>query len=247
MFSQLKYLLRKSGMELRDAIRGPHYRIEGTKLTLPRGGRPSLKSAVIHDTYERDEREMIKAFLPPELPVIEFGGSFGIVSFTIRRCLLPSQRLVVVEANPIIVPFCRANVEQAGSVENTTVVQAALAYGDGVVRFKLSDNVHTSHVVFDGSTGADIVDVPSVTLKSIRASHGITGPYCLVCDIEGAELILLRNEADALADCHMMILETHPADYGALGGSLEEVMQRIDALGFRVFNKRSDVVAARRG
>ena len=247
LLSRLKYQVRKTAMDLRDKVFGLRYRIEGAKLGLPRGGNPSLKSAVLGDSYERDEREMIKAFMSPALPAIELCGSYGIVSFTIRRCLFPDQRLVVVEANPAIVPICRANVTIAGAVDKTTVVQAALAYGGAKVRFKISDNVHTSRLIFDGSTGPDIVDVASVTLESLRETYGITGPYTLVCDIEGAELLMLRNDEKALADCSLIIMETHPEAYQDMGGTLDEVHGHLARLGFVIFNKRTDVIAARRG
>ena len=245
--SRLKYAVRKFGMELRDMALGPRYRIEGQKLFLPRGGDPWIKSAVMGDRYEHDEREMIKAFLPPDLPVIELGGSYGIVSFTIRRCLMTNQRLVVVEANPTIIPVCLTNVSLAGSVSQTNVVHAALAYGGAKVRFKISENVHTSHLVFDNSTGPDIVEVPSTTVQDMRDAYGISGPYCLVCDIEGAELLMLRNEDAPLRDCRVMIMETHPDVYPDSGGSLEEVENLLSKMGFVIFNKRSNVIAARRG
>ncbi len=247
LMSRLKYQVRKTAMDLRDMAIGPHYRIEGAKLRLPRGGNPSIKSALLGDRYERDEREMIKTFMSPALPVIELGGSYGVVSFTIRRCLMPDQRLVVVEANPAIVPICRANVTLAGAEDKTTVVQAALAYGGTKVRFKVSDNVHTSGLVFDGSTGPDIVDVPSVALQSLRDAYGITSPYTLVCDIEGAELLMLRHDAQALADCSLIIMETHPYVYPDMGGTLDEVLGHLARMGFAIFNKRANVIAVRRG
>ena len=246
LLSPLKYFVLRAFMDLRDLALGPRYRIEGARLSLPRGGNAFIKLALISDAYERDEREMIKAFLPPDLPVIELGGSYGVVSFTIRRCLMADQTLVVVEANPAVLPICQANVAVAGATDRTRVVHAALAYGDSTVRFKITGNVHTSHLVFDGSTGPGIVDVPSANLQSLRETNAITGPYSLVCDIEGAELLMLRNDAQALSDCHLLIMETHPDAYAAMDGSLAEVFGHLDRLGFRVFNKRTDVVMARR-
>lgn len=246
LINSMLYHARIAYINFRDWASGSAFYIEGGRLHLPLSENPHVRAALRDDRYERDEREMIKAWLPPDLPAIELGGSYGIVSFTIRRCLLPGQRLVVVEANPQIVPVCRGNVEQAGAVEATAVVHAALAYGGATVRFRVNDNVHISQLVFDGQTGPDIVDVPSANIASLRSDHGISGPFSLICDIEGAELLMLRNDAQALADCRMIIMETHPTQYAGMGGSLDEVLSRLRDMGFEVFNKRSDVIAARR-
>jgi len=242
--SRIDYLRRKLMQDLRDALFGPHYTIEGTTFTVPRGGPPAPRKAIARGTYEKNERDLVQAHLPRDLPAIELGGSFGIVSHTIRKRLAPGQTLVVVEANPGLIQICAGNVNLAGSIAQTHVVNAALAYGAPSVRFKLAENIHTSHLVFDGSTGPDIIDVPAVSMASLRAAHGIAGRFSLVCDIEGAELHLLRHDAAALAFCDTIVMELHPTVYPAMGGSLAEVMQRLEKLGFAVVEKRSNVIAA---
>ena len=245
-YSRLKYLRRRLFLDIRDRWLGGTYPMDGVNFTMPLGSHPSPRRAVLRGDYELNERQLIAAHLPPDLPVIELGGSYGIVSHAIRKRLAPTATLVVVEANPTMIPTCRANVALGGSPDRTHVVQAALAYGDTRVRFRLTANVHTSHLVFDGATGPDIVDVPSATLDSLRRSHGLTGPFSLVCDIEGAELLLLRNDAAAMADCAMVIMETHPPVYPAMGGTADEVTRRLADLGFVPFARMGDVIAARR-
>lgn len=130
---------------------------------------------------------------------------------------------------------------QNAQPENVAAFDPLRAY-----RAKVTANVHTSHLVFDGSTGPNILDVPSATLDGLRRAHGLTGAFSLVCDIEGAELLLLRNDAAALADCAMIIMETHPPVYPAMGGTLEEMNRRLADLGFAPFARMGDVIAARR-
>ena len=245
-YSRLKYLRRRLTLDLRDWIFGPSYPMDGVNFTMPRGSHPSPRRAILRGNYEVSERTLIKAHLPPDLPVIELGGSYGIVSHAIRQKLARITQLVVVEANPALIATCAANVALGGSPDKTDVVQAALAYGDAKVRFRLTTNVHTSHLVFDGSTGPDIVDVPSATLASLRRDHAMTGRFSLVCDIEGAELLLLRHDAAAMADCALVIMETHPSAYPAMGGTLDELTSLLTALGFVTFDQRGDVIAARR-
>ena len=245
-YSRLKYFRRRLFLDIRDTLFGANYQMDGVNFTMPRGSHPSPRRAVLRGDYEINERQLIAAHLPPDLPAIELGGSYGIVSHAIRKKLAPTSTLVVVEANPALIPVCVANVNLGGSPSRTHVVQAALAYGQAQVRFRVTQNLHTSHLVFDGSTGPDIVDVASVTLQSLRAAHGITGPFSLICDIEGAELFLLRNDQTALADCVLIIMETHPAAYAQMGGSLDEVTAHLAELGFATFDRHGDVIAARR-
>ncbi len=242
--SRIDYFRRKLIQDARDAIFGPRYTMEGTVFVVPRGGPPAPRKAIARGTYEKSERDLIRAHLPPDLPVIELGGSFGIVSHTVRKQLLPGVPLIVVEANPHLVPICRANVALAGSVESTSVLHAVLAYGAAHVGFQLAENIHTSHLVLDGRTGPGIIDVPTVSIASLRQSHRMSGPFTIVCDIEGAELLLLRHDERALSDCHTIIMETHPADYEGMGGSLDEVMRRLAELGLSVIDRRENVIAA---
>ncbi len=245
-YSDLKYLRRRVFLDLHDRVFGSGYRMDGANFSMPLGSHPSPRRAILRGTYEENERALIKAHLPQDLPAIELGGSYGIVSHAIRRALSPGSQLVVVEANPNLIATCRTNVSLGGAVDRTTVVQAAVAYGGARVRFKLTKNVHTSHLVFDDVPGEGIVDVPSVTLQSLRVAQQISGPFSLICDIEGAELLVLRNDAAALADCAMIIMETHPPAYATMGGSMDEVLSRLSDLGFHIFDRRAEVIAARR-
>lgn len=244
--SRIDYLRRKVLQDLRDALFGPRYRLNGTTFTVPRGGPPAPRKAIARGTYEKNERDLVQAHLPPDLPAIELGGSFGIVSHCIRKRLSAGQTLVVVEANPGLIETCTGNVKLAGSIQQTHVVNAALAYGAPSVRFALAENIHTSHLVFDDSTGPGIIDVAAVTIESLRATYGINGHFSLVCDIEGAELHLLRHDAPALAFCDMIMMELHPTVYPAIGGTEAEVMERLEKQGFAVVERRRDVIAARR-
>jgi hypothetical protein len=58
------------------------------------------KASFVFDRYEKPERLAIKQFLDPSLPVVEFGGSIGVVACLINRRLNQPAKHVVVEANP---------------------------------------------------------------------------------------------------------------------------------------------------
>ena len=46
-----------------------------------------IRVLLLMDEYEKEEREAVKRFLDPGLPVIELGGSLGVVSCVINKKL----------------------------------------------------------------------------------------------------------------------------------------------------------------
>src|SRR6266446_8624399 len=63
------------------------------------------KSKFMFNQYERPEREAVRRFVDPAMPVVEFGGSIGVISCLTNRKLVAPDRHVVVEANPALVPL----------------------------------------------------------------------------------------------------------------------------------------------
>ncbi|MCZ7676625.1 MAG: FkbM family methyltransferase [Roseovarius sp.] len=184
----------------------------------------------------------------PDLPVIELGGSYGIVSHTIRKHLDDDARLIVLEANPDLVDICKDNVAKAGG--KTEVVQAALAYGRDKVRFTVTSGLHTSHVTTGAGAADDAgsreIEVPAMTLATLLADKGIDGSYGLVCDIEGGEFDLFLNDAEALARCAMAIVELHPDPFVRRGESTSAFLEHVRAAGFEIVEVMANVIAARR-
>src|SRR2546426_6211274 len=79
-------------------IRGNNVSIDGCTFSLES---PAIatqsKSRFMFGQYERPEREAIRRFLDPTLPVVEFGGSIGVLSCLTNRRLSDPQRHVVIE------------------------------------------------------------------------------------------------------------------------------------------------------
>ncbi len=233
----------------RDDRRGARYELDGTTFQLPpRSPVPALK-AILTGSYERPERELSKKWLPPDLPAVELGGSYGIVSHTLRKHLNDDSRLIVVEANPDLIDICKGNVATAGA-GNTEVVQAALAYGRDTVRFTITSGLHTSHVSMGGEAAVEPgdreIDVPAITLAGLLADKGIDGSYGLVCDIEGGEFDLFQNDAEALSRCAMAIVELHPDPFVRRGESTSAFLESVRAAGFEIVETMANVIAARR-
>lgn len=243
---KLDFSLRRFRQFMGDLSRGGTYSLDGTAFSVPNTAPLSARKALTKGTYEKAERDLVREWLPADLPAIELGGSYGIVSHTIRTALSPDARLVVVEANPALIETCTANLSLAGQADRTKVVAAALAYGDArTVRFAVTEAQHTSHVTDNADEPGGTIEVPAVTLAGLLKTEGIDGPFSLVCDIEGAELALLRNEPEVLKSCACLVMELHPQAFRAAGSSLHEVTDLIGKAGLEIVEQREQVIVAR--
>lgn len=246
----LRHALRDGIRLVRNVIdrlrHGSRVDLDGEVFDLPAWIPASIRRAMREGTYEAPERRFVAAHLPSDLPVVELGGSIGVVARFVGRKIGPGVRHLVVEANPALTETC-ARTARGGIDRPVEVIAAAVAYGDGgKIWFKTSSGLLDSRVVAAGTAGA--IAVPFVHLRDLRDRLGGAGDYSLVCDIEGAEYELFSQPDEEFAGCRAAILEMHPSAYAARGASLQAFLDLVAARGF-VLVERSDNVAAfaRRG
>jgi FkbM family methyltransferase len=194
--------------------------------------RTGAKSLFLLGGYERAEREMLIAYLDRSVPVIELGGSLGVVACITNRLLKQPRRHVVVEANPDLISLLEGNRDRNGCA--FTVVNRAIAYG------KESTTFYIDGKDFLGSSVQIRTDrpirVPTVTLGRIIAGFGID--VCtLVCDIEGGETDLVRHEPEVLQEyVAMIIIEVHGWRVGQRQGT--ETLHTLERIGFRCLHEK---------
>ena len=167
--------------------------------------------------YENAERRLLKRFLDPTLPVIELGGSSGIVSCLTNRALTNPRAHVVVEANPHLLPLLERNRSlNRGQFE---IVHAAIAYGVPCVSFMTDHSLLGNKVSADGP-----VTVNTTSLAALI--HARDWEACtLLCDIEGAEADMVDHDAAIIAErVHWIMMETHE---DANGNTFDRVWPRL--------------------
>lgn len=196
------------------------------------------KSKFMFDRYERPEREAVRRFLDPSLPVVEFGGSIGVVSCLTNRRLRDPRRHVVVEANPALVPLLQANRDRNHC--RFTILPCVVAYGSDQALFYVTDADFVVGSATPRSTGeaAESVRVATTDLRSIvDRSHF---DWCtLICDIEGGESDLIRHEPDILRRrVATLILEIHEWSMGR--ARAEELFRELADLGFQTLRSERD-------
>ena len=211
--------------------------LDGLSFALPESNhRRYFEGMVWLGEYEAFERYAISRFLVPDLPVIELGGSIGIVSCLTNSRLARPEEHVVVEANPALIAPLIANRDRNRC--RFGIVNAALAYGHATVAFHVSASSVAS-TLLDTTGATRVVDVDAVTFESLVSRAGF-GRCALVCDIEGAEIDLVAHEAEALARfVELFIVEVHPQLVGAEAVAALET--RLQSVGFSPIWSRGTV------
>lgn len=214
-----------------------NFSINGVPCKLPLGDDRVLRYKILHgEVYEDGEARGVVALLRKGQDVIELGGCFGFISALVRRQIGPDARHVIVEANPRLVPICRMNATLEAASDRTTVVEAAVDHsGAKTVRFATPRNAHNGHV----GSGGPGHDVPTTTLAALAAT--LPGRFALVCDIEGAELSLFRNEAWVLDRIDSLILETHPHLFPGREKDETELLNTLLNAGFAIAGRVDNV------
>lgn len=205
---------------------GDLVRIEGCRFSVRNPAIPTAaKSRFLFDRYEPSERAAIKKFLDPSLPVVEFGGSIGVVACLTNRRLRDPARHVVVEANPDLIPLLEKNRELNGC--RFAVLHRAVAYGGPTVTFHQNDDFVSSSVQL---RAARSVTVPAVTLRDVAGQFGFDR-FTLICDIEGGEIDLVRFDEDVLRErVETFIVEVHETIAGP--AATRGMLARLESLGF---------------
>src|SRR5262249_7261362 len=143
---------------------------------------------------------------------------------------------VVVEANATLVPALMSNRDRNGC--RFRVLNRAVAYSEPLVRFHVDSNILASSVRV---TTTDALDVPVTTLHGVLDAHRFAR-CSLICDIEGAEVELVRHEARTLSErVAVVIMEVHDRLVGAT--ATESMLQTLRDGGFRIVARIWDSIA----
>lgn len=196
----------------------------------------TIHASIFWGFYESAEIRLINKFLDPNLPVIELGGSLGIISSFILNKLNSNTSLTVVEPNASLLATLKKNIQRYNTKDiDTKIIQKAVGYSTPFVYLDITGDNTTSHVSENVQT--DTL-VESIQLNQLVDEK----PYSLFCDIEGAEAALLIEDKDALKNCAQLFIELHETTYKGKYYSREDLINLLIMNSFILRSRDGNVV-----
>lgn len=179
------------------------------------------------NSYEKRERIYLKKYLDSEASVLELGGCLGVVSCVANRLLRHPERHVVVEANPKLIPYIEQNkafTASAFSIENCMISNQALndfyigpSIGESSARRKWLEKI----------------TVAGKTITDLEHAHQLKFDT-LIMDIEGAELVFLRENQEWLRQLRTVFMEIHPHPLNLTEMEVAECRQILESAGLHL-------------
>jgi len=225
----------------RDATR---FDFHGREVVVPRSIPNDVKFAVLRGKYEAAEVTVVRRYLNPGDCVIELGGSLGLVSAVVRSCIGPDALHLVVEANPAVLDTLARN---AGLSDRTVVIGGIIAPDEGspTAQFYADNNTLAGSAFRDDGPHAAAA-VERITIRDVIDTFGID-EFTIVCDIEGAELDVVRElEDNGGFGCSTIIAEVHPDILARRGVGIDAFLDLVAKVGFEPIDRIGDVHVWRR-
>lgn len=191
------------------------------------------KSTLAFGLHEIEERELIRRWLPSDIPVIEFGGGLGVVSCLANQKLDDRSQHIVVEANPAMIEVLERNRELNNC--QFQVVNKAIAYGSDHVGLNL-DGEFVGATIKGGSSKAVRVQTTTISELMSTASFDQVG---IICDIEGSEFDMIKREFSKLGPrIRYLMVEMHPKILGQ--SAVVEMIDDLFVMGFSIRQQIGD-------
>ena len=186
---------------------------------------PKISQALASGRYENAENRAIRQHVGKRGRVLDLGGGIGLTSVTAGQ-IVGGNRLVVVEANPELIPLISDNLQSNG-VTGADVRHYAVVPQDHarVVEFHLTRGFWAGALKPQFPGQARTVEVRAVGFDALL---GEVRPSVLICDLEGTEAELFQHPLPV--SLQVIILELHPNHYD--GTTLSGVFERLAALDF---------------
>jgi FkbM family methyltransferase len=199
----------------------------------------AMKLELLSGKYEKPEREAVLHYLQPHWSVIELGGCIGVVACITNKLLENPANHLVLEVNPLVLPFLESNRDANGCAFQ--IMDKALAYGSETVTFEPLSDFWGNSLYHAG--GQPPVTVETTTLANLLQGRHFDN-FALICDIEGQEYELISREPETIRKAELIVLEVHPHIIG--NEKVEFLLSTLKDLGFRILSHSKNVISFRK-
>ena len=105
----MKTFKRTLALGLRRLVRGDRFSVHGVELDVPIEIDQEVRYTLARGRpYETEEAHLVQRYLKPDMNVLEFGGSIGVVSCLTRTRIGRNAHQIIVEANPQLARVCES-------------------------------------------------------------------------------------------------------------------------------------------
>ncbi|RBP48124.1 FkbM family methyltransferase [Roseimicrobium gellanilyticum] len=189
--------------------------------------------------FERVVSQRMQHLARPDTWFFDVGANLGLMSVPVLANN-PRVKAVSIEPSPNSFPYLSKTREASAFRDRWNVVSKAVSNTKGVVDFVLADSGNSA---FEGMKNTGRVDmtrtisVETIPLDDIWVEFGRPEVSLIKIDVEGAECLVLQGAEALLKQCRpMIILEWTPANLGAYGLAVEDLLTFATERGYRLFD-----------
>lgn len=211
---------------------------DGNWFDVPKGFHPWDYMHLWDGSYERAEMQILKDHFKADHTIIEIGANIGVVSCAaLKDKLLPQGTIILVEANPISLPCLKANIEGSINGHHVEILPCAVGAPDvegetQIFQQKMSLGSGLGETVKKLTRETRSIEVPVYSLSRIVNEYAKDG-YSLICDAEGAEILILEKDPHSLDTCRQIAIELHKPEQTGLSVTPQHMIKQLESLGFR--------------
>jgi len=203
---------------------------------IPSTFNPIDVAALKRGEYESAESDILRDHFRPDRTIIEIGANIGYVSrLACETKLMTGGTYVAIEANSVSIPSLQKNLPD----NNVHILNAAIgipASHEGelqsfIPRQNLSSGLESvlKTGMFESRTGVPVRSLSSVAREFDRAGKG----YSLICDAEGAEILILQQDPGSLEKCRQVAIELHHPNLTGSDVTPKNMIGIFETLGFK--------------
>lgn len=210
----------------------------GQKVYLPRAGYSDL--ALQQDgTYELDNSRLFRRLARPNSWVMDVGTNLGLMSIPVLADC-PDVRVLSFEPSENALKFLRCTMQACAFGSRWELVPKCVGAELGLVEFTLSDG---TNIEFDGMRHTGRVNaskscqVPMTTIDEEWRRLGSPPISIIKCDVEGAELGVLKGAAQCLAaERPHVLMEWNESNFTSYGVTTSDLLELVDRLDYDIYS-----------
>ncbi|MEY3456973.1 MAG: hypothetical protein RL215_130 [Planctomycetota bacterium] len=193
------------------------------------------------DVVDRAE-EFAYEFLKPGGVMIDAGANIGCVSAASALAVGDTGRVYSIEAHPQTYSNLLETI-RINRFQNITALNVAVGSKPGTLSFTNEKRKDDVNRVSTGGGTSDI-QVPCITLNSLRRDLEIDRVDLLKLDVEGYEMEVLRGATELLPYVDCIYVEILDHTLRRFGSSAEELKRHLKDAGFSCWRFRDDPLNA---